>query len=81
VRVKRHQRERKREGGKVVLGRGGTFGACGPGILICEKATHFSITNNVFQPSPFEPITDLSAVGASKVIQGNLMRKIESKKD
>lgn len=71
----------KIEGGKSVLVSGCTFDAFGPGIVIGEKANHFSITNNVFQPSPFEPITDLSAVGASKVIQGNLMRKIESKKD
>lgn len=71
----------KIEGGKSVLVSGCTFDAFGPGIVIGEKANNFSITNNIFQPSPFQAISDRSAASASKVIQGNLIKKTETEKN
>lgn len=65
----------KLEGGKSVLISGSTFDAFGPGIVIGPKMDNFSITGNVFQPSPFETITDNSSQTASKVIANNLSKK------
>lgn len=70
----------KLEGGRSVLINGCTFDAFGPGIVIAEKMKHFSITSNVFQPSPFEPITDNSAATANKIIANNLSSKTEPAK-
>ncbi len=67
------------EGGKSVLLSACTFDDNGPGVVVGEKMSHFSITNNVFQPSPFEAITDNSAPSASKVIANNLSKKIAPK--
>lgn len=69
----------KIEGGKSVLLNGCTFDDNGPGIVIGKKATYFSITNNVFQPSPFETIKDESGPNATKVISGNLTKKTQTK--
>lgn len=64
------------EGGNSVLINACTFDAFGPGIVIGKSAKYFSITNNVFQPSPFETITDNSGPDATKVIANNLSKRI-----
>jgi hypothetical protein len=69
----------KINGGKSVLLNGNTFDDNGPGVLIGPKATYFSITNNLFQPSIFDAITDNSGSGAKKIISGNLIEKTEEK--
>lgn len=69
----------KIEGGKSVLLSGCTFDDNGPGVVIGKNASYFSITNNVFQPSPFETITDNSGPDATKLILGNLSKKIQQK--
>lgn len=69
----------KLEGGKSVLVSNCTFDENGPGMLIGPKMEFFSVTGNVFQPSPFEAITDNSAATATKVIANNLSKKVERK--
>ncbi len=65
----------KLEGGKSVLLSGCTFDSNGPGVVVGKKMGYFSITNNVFQPSPFAALTDNSGPGATKVIANNLSKK------
>lgn len=69
----------KIKGGRSVLVNACTFDAFGPGIAVGEKMDHFSITNNIFQPSPFEPITDKSSADASKLIANNLSKRTAAK--
>ncbi len=64
------------EGGDNVLISACTMDANGPGVVIEKGANNFSITNNMFQPSPFEAMTDHSEPGANKIISGNLSKKI-----
>lgn len=66
----------KLEGGKSVLISGCTFDAFGPGVVVGKTMDYFSITGNVFQPSPFETLTDNSDPSAAKVIANNLSKKI-----
>lgn len=66
----------KLEGGKSVLVNACTFDALGPGIVVGKKMDYFSITDNVFQPSPFETLADNSGPSATKVIANNLSKKI-----
>ncbi len=68
------------EGGKSVLVSGCTFDGNGPGIVIGPKADFFSITGSIFQPSPFDSITDNSPATAAKVIANNLSKKVEQEK-
>lgn len=63
------------EGGKSVLINACTFDAFGPGIVVDKNMSYFSITDNVFQPSPFEALTDNSGPTATKVIANNLSKK------
>jgi len=63
------------EGGKSILISGCTFDAFGPGIVVGKGMSCFSITGNVFQPSPFEALTDNSGPSATKVIANNLSKK------
>lgn len=66
----------KLEGGKSVLISGCTFDAFGPGIVVGKNMDFFSITGNVFQPSPFETLTDKSGPSATKMVANNLSKKI-----
>lgn len=66
-------------GGKSVLINGCTFDDNGQGLVIGKDAKYFSITNNVFQPSPYETLTDNSGPSATKVIANNLSKKIPPK--
>lgn len=67
----------KLEGGKSVLISGCTFDDNGPGIVIGPKMDTFSITGNIFQPSPYTPITDNSSATAAKQIANNVSKKVE----
>lgn len=69
----------KIEGGKSVLVSGCTFDDNGPGVVIGKDASCFSITNNVFQPSSFDTISDHSGADAVKLIEGNLSKRTEPK--
>lgn len=69
----------KIEGGKSVLVSACTFDDLAPGLVIGKGAKCFSITSNVFQPSPFEAIKDGSEPIALKVISGNLSKKVPAK--
>ena len=63
------------ESGENVLINGCSFDAFGPGIVIDEQMTSFSISNNVFAPSRFEAIADNSGPDSRKVIANNLIQK------
>lgn len=67
----------KLEGGGNVIISGCMFGHRSMGIVIDEKMDHFSITGNLFRPSPFVAITDNSSPDASKIIANNLIKKTE----
>lgn len=69
----------KIEGGKSVLLSGCTFDDNGPGLVIGKGAQCFSITNNIFQPSPFAAITDNSEASTVKMIDGNLSKLTDPK--
>ncbi|NLN74710.1 MAG: hypothetical protein GX139_00150 [Armatimonadetes bacterium] len=71
----------KLNGGRSVLLNGNTFDDNGPGVFIGEKARYFSITNNIFQRSQFDAITDKSPSNAQKLISGNLTEKISKSAD
>ncbi|MFQ3549635.1 MAG: glycosyl hydrolase family 28-related protein [Armatimonadota bacterium] len=58
-----------------------TFDQNSIGVEIGEDADNFSIANNVFAPSPYESIIDNSANTANKIINNNLMKKIEQTKE
>lgn len=64
------------EGGKSVLISACTFDDNAPGLVIGKDASFFSVTNNIFQPSPFEAISDNSSADATKLISGNLSKKV-----
>lgn len=71
----------KLEGGRSVLISGCTFDDNGPGVVVGAKMSVFSITGNVFQPSPFPAITDKSGPSAAKVIANNISKKVQKKAD
>ena len=67
----------KIEGGKSVLISGCTFGDQCPGIVIGPAVKNVLINDNIFQPCPYEAITDNSGSGTNKVIANNLIHKTE----
>lgn len=68
------------DGGNNIILNACNFDGRSRGIYIAPKADHFSITNNLFVPSPYDTMKDESKNTASKIISGNLEKKTEESK-